>query len=77
MSHEQPLENDPRVEMECTITFRYKTDPSNYELSGLASNMLKEIAAADQELFMDDRNALADIMDSEDITVVVKPVTNH
>ena len=73
-----PEENeDPRIEMEVTITFRYKTDPGNYELSGPAENMAEEMAIMDREEFEDDPSLLVETMESEDLTITVKPVTEE
>lgn len=62
---------DPRIEMEVTVTFRYKTDPANYE----GATDPEEMAQMDWETFDGDYNELADMMDcAEDgIEISVKP----
>lgn len=67
------LENDPRVEMEVTIKFKYKTDPANYELTGPAEKMLEEVANFDLDTFTTEPDELFDMMMAEDLDITVIP----
>ena len=69
-------EDDPRVEMEVTITFKYKTDPFNYREGEPNRPTLAEMALIDREVFEDDISELIEAMEGEEVAITVKPVKN-
>lgn len=72
-------EVDNRIEMEVTVKFRYKTDPSNYELSGPAESIAEEVAIMDADEFDGNPDTLYEMMEAEAgaWTIEVKPVTEN